>query len=126
MTVVLHKVSGNWTVVFMGNNPTYDQLVQLGVPKDLAHSNTEAQAIATWIQSSHAEPGVTSTGWTLKVVKSSKADPDWEIVSGTHAGYQSTMYWLLHWEGNQWVVKDDGGTLTQQDLNSPGMPNDFF
>ncbi|MCJ7744785.1 MAG: hypothetical protein MUP40_00655, partial [Actinobacteria bacterium] len=95
-------------------------------PKDLAHSNTEAQAIATWIQSGHAESGVTSTGWTLKVVKSSKADPDWEIVSGTQAGYQSTMYWLLHWEGNQWVVKDDGGTLTQQDLNSPGMANDLF
>lgn len=124
--VILHKVNGNWTVVFLGPTPTYQQLIQLGVPKDLAHANTEADSIAAWIQAGNAPPGVTATGWNLKVIKSSKVDSDWEIVSGTQAGYDGTEYWLLHWEGNNWVVKDDAGALDPQQLTAPGMPGDLF
>jgi hypothetical protein len=124
--VFLKKVGANWTVAFMGPNPSYAQLVALGVPKDLAHTNTEAQAIATWIQNGHAPGGVTPTGWSLKIVRSSKSNPDWEIVSGTQAGYSGTMYWLLQWDGSQWVVMDDGGALNPTELKAPGMPPDLF
>jgi hypothetical protein len=123
--VVFHKVSGNWTVVAMGANITYDQMIAMGVPKDIAHTLTEAQAISNWINAGNAPPGVTANGWALKVIDVSSIDPDWEIVQGIQQPGAGTMYFLLHWENNQWVVKDDGGTLTKQDLNAPGMPADL-
>ena len=123
--VVLHKVNGNWTVVAMASNLTYDQLINLGVPKDIAHTNTEAQAIVAWIQAGNAPPGVTATGWALSVVDVSTVDADWEIVKGVQNPGAGTMYFLLHWENGQWVVKDTGNALTPQEINAPGMPSDL-
>ncbi|MBK5093089.1 MAG: IPT/TIG domain-containing protein [Actinobacteria bacterium] len=121
--VIFHKVGGNWTVVDMGTGFTNAQLKQLGVPADLIHTPTEAQAIATFIQSGNAEPGVTETGWALSVYKVSRIDPDWEVVKGIQTGGAGVNYFVLHWENGQWVVKDDGGQITAGSI--PGMPSDI-
>lgn len=123
--IVFHKEGGTWVV--KGTSPSYtpDQLAQMGVPGDLTHTATEAQAISNWVTAGNAPPGVTAAGWQLSVVKVSMIDPDWEIVKGVQQPGAGTMYFVLHWENNQWVVKDDGGTQTRQDLNTPGMPTDL-
>ena len=123
--IVFHKENGNWVVKGMSPGYTSDQLAQMGVPRDLIHTATEAQAISSWMTAGNAPPGVTAAGWQLQVVKVSRIDPDWEIVKGVQAPGAGTMFFVLHWENNQWVVKDDGGTQTSQDLNTPGMPTDL-
>ena len=120
--VIFHKVGGNWTVVAMGTGLTDAELTNLGVPRDLIYTPTEAQAISTFIQSGNAEPGVTATGWALSVYKASRIDPDWEIVKGTQTGGAGVNYFVLHWENGQWVVKGDGGQVTAGSI--PGMPSD--
>jgi hypothetical protein len=121
--VIFHKVGGNWTVVDMGTGFTDADLTKLGVPRDLIYTPTEAQAIATFIQSGNAEPGVTATGWALSVYKVSRIDPDWEVVKGVQTGAAGVDYFLLHWENGQWVVKDHGGQITAGSI--PGMPGDI-
>jgi hypothetical protein len=122
-TVILHKVGANWTVVAMGTALSEADLTKLGVPKDLIHTQTEAQAISDYIQSGNAEPGVTPTGWSLSVYKVSRVDPDWETVKGNQAGGAGVNYFVLHWENGQWVVKGDGGQITAGSI--PGMPGDI-
>lgn len=124
--VVFHKEGSNWVVKGMAQSYTYDQLVSMGVPKDIAHSDTEAQAIASWIKAGNAPPGVTAEGWGLSVISVSRTDPDWEIIKGVQEGQAGTMYFLLHWENDNWVVKDDAGELSPQQLTAPGMPPDLF
>ena len=121
--VIFHKVSGNWTVVGMGAGFTDADLKALGVPADLIHTPTEAQAIAKFIDSGNAEPGVTSTGWSLSVYKVSRIDPDWEVIKGVQTGEAGVDYFVLHWENGQWVVKDDGGEIAAGSI--PGMPSDI-
>lgn len=120
--VVLHKESGGWVVKDMGTDITYEELIQLGTPKDLAHSQTEAQAVMAFLQSGQVPPGVSLTGWNLSVTKMSKVDPDWEIVKGVHP-VDGTMYFILHWENDNWVVKGYGATI--QPGQVPGMPGDL-
>lgn len=124
-TVVFHKEGRNWMVKGMGANLTSQQIQALGAPSDLFHTATEAQTIVAWIQAGNAPPGVTSTGWSLKVLKVSRIDPNWEIVRGIQQGEQGTMYFLLHWDGNKWSVMDSGGSLTRAELNAPGSPSDL-
>lgn len=118
--LVLHKENGNWVAKGMGAY-TYDELVALGVPKDIAHSETEAQVIGAFIQ--QKEQGTDTSGWNLSVTKISKADPDWEIVTGTNA-QAGTMYFLLHWENGNWVVKSYGGDMIKPNT-VPGQPSDL-
>lgn len=125
LQIVFHRENGSWVVKGMSPNYTSAQLAQIGVPKDLTHTATEAQAISNWITSGNAPPGVTAAGWQLSVVKVSRIDPDWEIVKGVQEPGAGTMYFVLYWQNDQWVVKDDGGTMTRQDLNTPGMPADL-
>lgn len=123
--VVLHKEGSNWVVKAMGSNFTSDQLVALGVPKDITHTPTEAQSIIAWIQAGNAPPGVTATGWNLKVIKVSKLDGDWELIQGTQQVNPQPMFFLLHWENGAWAVKDTGGALNKQELSSAGAPADL-
>jgi hypothetical protein len=118
--LVLHKENGNWVAKGMGAY-TYDELVAMGVPKDIAHPETEAQVIGAFIQ--QKEQGTDTSAWNLSVTKISKVDPDWEIVTGTNA-QAGTMYFLLHWENGTWVVKSYGGDPIKPN-SVPGQPSDL-
>ena len=79
------------------------------------------QAMVTFEQ----QKGVSTEGMTFSVVQISNSDPNWKIDEATKTG-SPPIYFLLHNENGNWVVKDDGTALTKAELQAKGAPSDLY
>jgi len=115
--VVFLEENKNWTVKAYGPTVPLSTISGLGAPADLAPTE---QLILDFIKTEEqtSEPG----GWSLSLSKVSSQNPDWEVVTGTKAG-EGTMYFVVHWENGNWVVRDYGGDLKPGAV--PGEPSDI-
>jgi hypothetical protein len=78
---------------------------------------TAVQAMTAFEQNK----GVSTDGMTFSVVQISEKDPNWKIDEATKAG-AAPIYFLLHNENGNWVVKDDGTALSKSELQAKGTP----
>lgn len=115
--VVFLEENKNWTVKAYGPTIPLSTISGLRAPADLAPTE---QLILDFIKTEEqaSEPG----GWSLSLSKVSSQNPDWEVVTGTKTG-EGTMYFVVHWENGNWVVRDYGGDLKPGAV--PGEPSDI-
>ena len=117
LVVFLEDQNKNWTVKAYGLTIPLSTISGLGAPADLAPTE---QVIQEFIKTEEqtSDPG----GWSLSLSKVSRQNPDWEVVTGTKTG-EGTMYFVVHWENGNWVVRDYGGDLKPGAV--PGEPSDI-
>lgn len=117
LVVFLEDQNKNWAVKAYGQTIPLATISGMQAPADLAPTE---QFILDFIKSEEQTSDV--GGWSLSLSKVSKQNPDWEVVIGTKTG-EGTMYFAVHWETGNWVVKDYGGDLKPGAV--PGEPSDI-
>jgi hypothetical protein len=117
LVVFLEDQNKNWTVKAYGPTIPLSTISGLGAPADLAPTE---QLILDFIKTE--EQTSEAGGWSLSLSKVSRQNPDWEVVTGTKTG-EGTMYFVVHWENGNWVVRDYGGDLKPSAV--PGEPSDI-
>lgn len=125
---LLHQVKGEWTVVAEAKSFSEDDLEKYGAPSDLVAQAppkpSEVNAITTYLQSK----GMPTAGWSLKVVKVSGVDSNWEVVRGTNSETSQSDNFLLVWNNmlGDWEVLADGGPpWTGVEFKGEPVPSDL-
>lgn len=131
MQFLLHNEKDEWTVVANSEvGWTAEALANYKAPEDLADAQAAPQnqvsAIVSYLQSK----GEATTGWTFVLEKTSKQDPNWDLIAGESSSGEAQF--VLVWNNMAgayevvWSnVDPDAGPMENAEFKGEKIPSDL-